>query len=79
MKDKQWIQDEKTRMNRGLGKISSLLKHSIHDLDLAVMSGHFEEAVKICYMRKSLKTSLRSTLDRRILLLKILNPNEEDD
>lgn len=74
MRSKKWLEDEKTRMNRGIAKISKLLKISIHELDLAVLSGNFEEAVRISYMRRSLKMSLRSTLDRRVLLLKILNP-----
>ena len=73
MKDKEWLQTEKTRMNRGLGKISKLLKHSVHDLDLAVLSGSFEEAVRIVYMRKQLKISLQSTLDRRKLLARIMD------
>ncbi len=73
MKDKEWIKNEKTRMNRGLGKISQLLKHSIHDLDLAVLSGEFEQAVNIVYMRQNLKSSLRSALERRALLARILD------
>jgi len=72
------MKDEKTRMNRGSTKIRTLLKASIHDLDLAVLSGDFEKAVKISYMRRSLKANLQSVLDRRVLLLKILDPRGEE-